>query len=749
MGSSETASRAVDCSIGSIVWVRRRNGSWWPGKILGSDEISTAHLTSPRSGTPVKLLGREDASVDWYNLEKSKRVKTFRCGEFDQCISRAEASRGLPPKKREKYAHREDAILHALELEKQMLKKKYGEQNGSSAAGGTNLVVASNYLENDGAKPFHCKSNQDSGIHGSSVVMDINGHDFDTDRVQETYPMSGDGDSSSALNNFRNLKDFGHANSVEHAYLPSEALNDSTAPTSINTVHDSPNGSTRMIDVKSNSLFKKQDKQLSLVVVPQKSSQISQCEPNMDASTSLSRREQEGVIHHPKRSRYAYMIADSGVSPTDNRNRSQMVTPTNMLTPGNHGNLCEESTSDSSENTETDSSGSQTTESDLDDVLSDDDASIGLEPKYPGSIGTGSYADHGSVSSEDYDVTLNHGVSNFYYDKPASANEGASRWNLRRKRNNDSIMKRSLDPADKKPFGGSYKEYFNDYNNFKKSSKTQTPPGYRSRGVDSAKHDLHNWEKLGGNQTAGKGYLEDFDELFGPAYTGRRQLDGRPVLIDVDLEVKAGYQRPHVPFISLTSKMNGHAIVGHPVQIEVLENGSSDNLFAAIDDFYPEVSNYSTALGPVWRTGRRTANSRVPRSQPRSYPASHLDGDKSPVNIHVGVYHDGKVSFGKPKIGALDQSASMMKNTIANSLLDKTHSRKQPKKNGLSCNKKVRTLSSLTSEQNPSSSNLKPGANMHLGIALIKPDSVLKAVPCIPVKLVFSRLHEELFGRHQ
>ncbi|KAL9265555.1 hypothetical protein AKJ16_DCAP25832 [Drosera capensis] len=35
---------------------------------------------SPRSGTPVKLLGREDASVDWYNLEKSKRVKAFRCG---------------------------------------------------------------------------------------------------------------------------------------------------------------------------------------------------------------------------------------------------------------------------------------------------------------------------------------------------------------------------------------------------------------------------------------------------------------------------------------------------------------------------------------------------------------------------------------------------------------------------------------------------------------------------------------------
>ena len=59
---------------------------------------------------------------DWYNLEKSKRVKAFRCGEFDGCIERAESAQGMPLKKREKYARREDAILHALDLERQMLK---------------------------------------------------------------------------------------------------------------------------------------------------------------------------------------------------------------------------------------------------------------------------------------------------------------------------------------------------------------------------------------------------------------------------------------------------------------------------------------------------------------------------------------------------------------------------------------------------------------------------------------------------
>ncbi|XP_018504000.2 uncharacterized protein LOC103951523 [Pyrus x bretschneideri] len=122
MGSADSGTG--DFSVGSIVWVRRRNGSWWPGKIVGPEELSTSHLTSPRSGTPVKLLGREDASVDWYNLEKSKRVKAFRCGEFDDCIEKAESAQGMPIKKREKYARREDAILHALELEKQLLKKQ-------------------------------------------------------------------------------------------------------------------------------------------------------------------------------------------------------------------------------------------------------------------------------------------------------------------------------------------------------------------------------------------------------------------------------------------------------------------------------------------------------------------------------------------------------------------------------------------------------------------------------------------------
>ncbi|XP_045811773.1 uncharacterized protein At1g51745-like [Trifolium pratense] len=125
----------LDSAVGSLVWVQRRNGSWWPGQILCSDDVTGSdNPTSSRSGTPVKLLGREDAIVEWYNLEKSKRVKAFRCGEFDGLIERAECAQGMPLKKREKYARREDAILHALMLEREMLKKQYKSGPGQMSA---------------------------------------------------------------------------------------------------------------------------------------------------------------------------------------------------------------------------------------------------------------------------------------------------------------------------------------------------------------------------------------------------------------------------------------------------------------------------------------------------------------------------------------------------------------------------------------------------------------------------------------
>ncbi|KAK9069724.1 hypothetical protein SSX86_010118 [Deinandra increscens subsp. villosa] len=130
----------IDATVGGLVWVRRRNGSWWPGRVLSPDEVEEGCLGLPRrSGTPVKLLGREDASVDWYNLEKSIRIKAFRCGEFDECIEKAKVTAPTSCKKSVKYAHREDAIRHALELEKSRLSKDNNSSTTSQIEKNENL----------------------------------------------------------------------------------------------------------------------------------------------------------------------------------------------------------------------------------------------------------------------------------------------------------------------------------------------------------------------------------------------------------------------------------------------------------------------------------------------------------------------------------------------------------------------------------------------------------------------------------
>lgn len=55
--------KGIDATAGGLVWVHRPNGSWWPGQIMGLDELPATCLGTQKSGMPVKLLGREDASM--------------------------------------------------------------------------------------------------------------------------------------------------------------------------------------------------------------------------------------------------------------------------------------------------------------------------------------------------------------------------------------------------------------------------------------------------------------------------------------------------------------------------------------------------------------------------------------------------------------------------------------------------------------------------------------------------------------
>ncbi|KAK9149435.1 hypothetical protein Scep_008192 [Stephania cephalantha] len=49
-------------------------------------------------------------------------------------------------------------------------------------------------------------------------------------------------------------------------------------------------------------------------------------------------------------------------------------------------------------------------------------------------------------------------------------------------------------------------------------------------------------------------------------------------LFNVNLEVRGSYHGQHAPLVSLMSKLNGKAIVGHPVTVEVLDDGYCDIL---------------------------------------------------------------------------------------------------------------------------------------------------------------------------
>ncbi|KAI5067833.1 hypothetical protein GOP47_0018361 [Adiantum capillus-veneris] len=205
---------AVDNSEGSLVWVRRRNGHWWPGRVLAAHEVPRSHLLVPKSGTPVKLLGKDDASVDWYNFGKSRRIKAFRCGEFDDCIERARSFGCLRSKNREKYARRDDAILHALELEKRQAEGMQGSDRSLSAAAILGPPVS--------AKQVMLQNDLKGSNHGNSHIASIESRRFfsvqapqvsnsvdDPTRVGPSTNFDVDNGVVQVIPRMRDLQDFG------------------------------------------------------------------------------------------------------------------------------------------------------------------------------------------------------------------------------------------------------------------------------------------------------------------------------------------------------------------------------------------------------------------------------------------------------------------------------------------------------------------------------------------------------------
>ncbi|KAJ8563356.1 hypothetical protein K7X08_031808 [Anisodus acutangulus] len=762
MVSSETESGQVDCGVGSIVWVRRRNGSWWPGKILGPDELSASHLMSPRSGTPVKLLGREDASVDWYNLEKSKRVKAFRCGEFDDFIQRAEASLGMPPKKREKYARREDAILHALELERQ-LDKGYGGL-GCSSPDRSNISTddfsgrgsqTSKYLENGNGRRLRSKSRQLS--HKSSFFLKEKStrNSSSIRKPKDHSQFSGDDDNTSVPPRMRGLQDLGlNTAPSEHSNPPiaSDGADRPVLGRNGDVVSDGIYSADRLVNIERKSLSVKRklsDDGLAEEVLVKRHNRSCPLAQVLESSENLPDtgsvciseigEEQPGVA---KKIRCNLAEEPTETLTVEECNHAQMELSTlKREDNGSHpAELCERNASGSAEYTETDSSETDSAE-DTDDelaTLSDGAATIELEPKYIGR--SEAQPEHGSISSEELDEVTFMGGTSFHahHQESLSAGFGVSKWQLKGKRNNRRLNRRPLDPFDenlaRRPC---------HMTNFKrKRGYGSLQDGYGSRAPRNASQNMFScvdwaWD----DQPASRGYWEESTEYF-DSVNSYHHSGGRTMLVNVDLKVQSSYQREHVPMISLTSKINGQAIVGYPVRIEVLSNSSSESLLwvADSDCNFPETSDHDTALQPMWRTARRTANVRVPRP----HASSALDNPEGIKHVQ-GFDRDKNVQ--KATVGGIFQKGSMTRTTISRPAIERTFAKKSGKRISLSSYQKVRTLSSIALQQKRS--DQKDSSNSHQVDGAIKRETLPTVIACIPVKLVFSRLNEELVGRHQ
>lgn len=809
-----------DCSPGTIVWVRRRNGSWWPGRIVGQDELAASQVVTPRTGTPVKLLGREDASIDWYNLEKSKRVKEFRCGEFDACIEKAMACQGTPVKRREKYARREDAILHALELERKQLASKYQNQGFRADASCSILFADTGREFDDFPSEYYSRKNvQEAQLHLQSSASQQR-VDLSTTRYKSKKSKKQKGDNAVLLGKTKECEEkFIHAGSKRNL-SGSLALE---APG--NTLSNHVNGFScsghmqegsnvesgekntalkkRRLEeaIFEASVVKKHDRCRPLAQVVQSSVKFPrsfQCDDDSGTVVVEGGKDPLPAICQAKRSGAAYLSADSG----DAHSRDFIPVKQTILTEAHReieshlkqqDTLLEEQTfPDFVEKHESDSSMSLCS-----DTETEDDAE--LLQRYakvqspesdacdPNSIQASNKLRHANDIDDDDVMNFSTHIprQNVLLDVDGSPELGVSQWHMKGKRNQRTAVKRPIGKADgnlsldrsssfmkgllkmankgdskveiigassHQPFGQSFPEnqegldcdhdeadlvdkaaghsglnryYGKDY---PLSSEPTRDIGRSYTSFNdseiSCKTSLLNKK---GNQitSVGQKACGEGSSLYQQNHGSHLGYMG-PVLFIVDLKVQANYQGEHVPLVSLMSRLDGKAIVGHPIQVGILEEGSMDRLISGSD----LVLEKSTAASPAWPTGRRTAMPRVPRL---NSSRATLDGDAGGGLWEMKATDEQGVKHAKKSTTSVRRPFSQK-------------SQKKPSgfKKASSPSQRTRALSSISIGKRPLREGGQAKAHRRSDVlgGLLKSDGAIPLVSCVPAKVVFSRIME-------
>lgn len=354
---------------------------------------------------------------------------------------------------------------------------------------------------------------------------------------------------------------------------------------------------------------------------------------------------------------------------------------------------------------------------------------------------------HGSTSSDEFDERSLDDRSQCYLHDP-SPGAGVSKWQLKGKRNVRNINRtpierfanrthlqiRGRSMSMRAPSSSLSYYHDNGYPNdadFKEDKFDPQSPGFYLPSLETTRKQNF----IGQNMvyleefTWGRpyrAYWDDRGSYFNPIFDGQ---DGYDLLIDVDLNVQANRRgNEHVPWVSLVSRLNGKAIIGHPIQIETLDDGSTDFFVTTSDACCNVRYDVDRSKVPqVWRTAKRTAIFRVPRPHSSS---SQLDDAED----NQYTRQSRKVSCKKSRVSNSVSKGKLMKRN--------THSSKPCWKVNLSYNQKTKTLSSIDINQKFPIKRKEEDTSNHINRVMKSVVSMPPTVACIPVKLVFSRLLE-------
>ncbi|XP_047266105.1 uncharacterized protein At1g51745 isoform X1 [Capsicum annuum] len=728
MGSSgESIVKAIDASVGGLVWVRRRNGSWWPGRILGSDELPQSCSVSPRSGTPVKLLGREDASVDWYNLEKSKRVKAFRCGEYDECIKKAKAAAANSSRKAVKYARREDAIIHALEIESARLGKDHpdffsridkedGEHHTMEGS-----HTSSNPLEDgkelneeltsSGNNSNSAQELSQSGVSFEAPNLIIASEEQPVCEARRRTPNDSEDDGTEGSKRMKGLDDLGMGvvpslkrkrSQVAHVHdflkrknrrRPLTKVLESTAMVSVPIMCEqlpSPTGST-LAGVSESKVFGLQSNESGKsfpTVLNNDTDSISVTHGNGKPLDAFGHTHDPSLVEHKQKE-----IEISSILGLSENSSSDRLFDVPLVAE------------------EKQSAGS------LSPIVSC------TSQKAQGGVGAqssqgsqGSQAEAMSFGSEELnDSGSTSSGSDDYQCFSQRMEKGTSKWQLKRKRNSRHTRK-----IKKKDFG-KYRDLKDDVNVYLAAIDHDSFPlspgrkvaSYRlkSRPVTENQMDeLRGWSR---NVSLREAHMKGptADQIIpqrllpyrqsrftvNPKYESSdfflRHHIADSSLYDVNLEVKTSYRPQHVPYISLMSKLTGQPIIGHPLTVEVLDDGFCDKLLVSGSDCYSS-----------------------------SYDLDEDRGENSSAFQGADIVYESKPT----SAGKITSKHRMVQPRSSPTKSPRT------RKNGL-FSKKIRKLSSLTGSHQQNRMKI-PVVEKLKGPALA----------CVPLKIVFSRINEAL-----